>query len=111
MPESGISRQRSNEREEQRGGHTQQSSGGIQRRGGFLPTAFPLSPRDFFTLSPLGLMRRVADEIEPAFSDLGVSSTRPSQGPELGRKSVVEGKRVDVRGRRIISKKKVDAEQ
>ncbi len=83
MPESGISRQRSNEREEQRGGHTQQSSGGIQRRGGFLPTAFPLSPRDFFTLSPLGLMRRFADEMDRAFSNLGVSSTGTSQGQEL----------------------------
>jgi HSP20 family protein len=89
MPESGISRQRSNEKEEQRGSHTQQSSGGtqpssggIQRRAGFFPSAFSLTPRDFFTMGPLGLMRRFADEMDRAFANLGVSSTATSQGQE-----------------------------
>src|SRR5260370_36924917 len=82
MPESGISRQRSNEREEQRGGHTQQSSGGIQRRGGFLTTAFPLRPRELFTLSPLGLMTRFSEEVDPAFSNLSGAFTRTTRGPQ-----------------------------
>lgn len=77
MAESGASRQRSGERgerEEQRGGQIQRSSGGgMQRRGGgvSLPSIFAVSPRDLFTLSPLGLMRRFADEMDRMFSTLG----------------------------------------
>ncbi len=76
MAESGASRQRSNEREEQRGMQTQQQSGGgIQRRGGgYVPSIFSLTPRDFFTMSPLGLMRRFADEVDRAFSNFGGTS-------------------------------------
>src|ERR1700719_3832813 len=86
MAESGASRQRSSEasesssksREEQRGSQLQRSSGGIQRRGNFLPSIFSISPRDFFTQSPLGLMRRFADEMDRAVSGFGVPSSGAS---------------------------------
>lgn len=73
MAESGASRQRSGEREEQRGGQIQRSPGGgvRLRGGGYLPSIFAVSPRDLFTLSPLGLMRRFADEMDRMFSSLG----------------------------------------
>jgi HSP20 family protein len=84
MAESGTSRQRSNEREEQRGIQGQgqlgqHGSGGIQRRGGYFPS---ISPRDFFTSSPLGLMRRFADEMDRVFSGFGGISpgTYPNEG-------------------------------
>lgn len=83
MAESGTSRQRSNEREEQGGSQLQQSSRGIERRGGYFPSTFAWSPRDFFTMSPLGLMRRFADEMDRVFSNLGGSSTVTSRGEEL----------------------------
>lgn len=81
MAESGASRQRSGEREEQRGGQIQRSSGGgMQRRGGsYLPSIFAVSPRDLFTLSPLGLMRRFADEMDRMFLSLG----GPASGTSL----------------------------
>jgi HSP20 family protein len=83
MAESGASRQRLNEREEQRGIQTQ-ASGGVQRRGGgYLPSIFSLTPRDFFTASPLGMMRRFADEMERAFSNFGGTSGGTSFGEEL----------------------------
>jgi HSP20 family protein len=80
MAESGASRQKSNEREEQRGSQLQRGSGGIQRRSGYFPL---LSPKDFFTSSPLGLMRRFADEMDRALAGFaGLSSGTPS-GEEL----------------------------
>jgi len=94
MAESGASRQRSSEREEQRGTHGQQGqqsgiqvqqgqqgqhgAGGLQRRGGYFPS---VSPRDFFTSSPLGLMRRFADEMDRVFAGFGgLSSGSSNQG-------------------------------
>jgi HSP20 family protein len=72
MAESGASRQRS-EREEQHGSHiqrgTQGGAQGIERRGSYFPSLFSLNPRDFFTMSPVGLMRRFADEMDRAFSN------------------------------------------
>lgn len=93
MAESGISKQRSNEREEQRGSQGRQSSGGIQRRSGYSPSVFALGPRDFFTLSPLGLMRRFADEMDRAFSNFGVSAT--GRGEELTWTPAVEVRESD----------------
>ena len=81
MAESGTSRQRSNEREEQRGSQSQRTSGGIQRTSGYFPT---LSPRDFFTSSPLGLMRRFADEMDRVFSGFGGLSGSLSSGTSSG---------------------------
>lgn len=79
MAESGASRQRS-EKEEQRGSQIQRGSQGVERRGGYFPSLFSLGPRDFFTMSPLGLMRRFADEMDRAFS----SFTTPSGGTSGG---------------------------
>jgi len=73
MAESAASKQKINEkggeREEQRA-PTQGGGTGLQRRG-YVPSIFTLGPRDFFTTSPLGLMRRFADEMDRAFSNLG----------------------------------------
>ncbi len=97
MAESGTSRQRTEEQqrgsqaqggssenqrgEGQRGGIQRSGSGeiqrgGIQRSGGYVPSVFSLSPRELFTSSPLGLMRRFADEMDRVFSNLGASGQR-----------------------------------
>lgn len=86
MAESGASRQKSGEKEEQRGSQsgsqTQQgrssgsSGGGMQRRGGgYLTSVLAISPRDLFTMSPFGLMRRFTEEMDRMFSTLGGSSS------------------------------------
>lgn len=92
MAESGTSRQRSSEREEQRGSQTQYSSGGIQRRSGYFPS---ISPRDFFTSSPLGLMRRFADEMDRVFGDFGSISAGTSLGEGLAWTPAVEIREID----------------
>src|SRR5205814_935538 len=58
----------------------QHGSGGIQRRGGYFPS---ISPRDFFTSSPLGLMRRFADEMDRVFSGFGGISSGTSSNEGL----------------------------
>ena len=119
MAESGASRQRADERsnerlnqrttertnegeQQQRGGQAQSGSSdqrgdiqrggasGVQRTGGYVPSVFSLSPRDFFTMSPVGLMRRFADEMDRVFSNLGASGQRNSAGEELAWMPVVE---------------------
>jgi HSP20 family protein len=87
MAESGASRQRSGEKEEQRGSQIQQrgagsssgssSGGGMQRRGGggYLPSILAITPRDFLTMSPFGLMRRFTEEMDRIFSNLGGTSS------------------------------------
>lgn len=77
MAESGASRQRSGEREEQRGGQIQRGSGGgmQSRGGGYLPSILAITPRDFFTMSPFGLMRRFTEELDRMFSNLGGTSS------------------------------------
>ena len=76
MAESGASRQRSSEKEEQRGGQLQRSSGGMQSRGGgYLPSIVAITPRDFLTMSPFGLMRRFTEELDRVFSNLGGTSS------------------------------------
>lgn len=98
MAESGASRQRSNERnerEEQGGSQIQRGSRGIERRGGYFPSSFALSPRDFFTMSPLGLVRRFADEMDRAFSSFGLPSTGTSWGEELTWMPAVEVREAD----------------
>lgn len=120
MAESGAGRQRADERsnekvnqrvnerlnegeEQQRGGQAQGGSSGaqqggiqrggaagMQRPGGYVPLAFSLSPRDFFTSSPLGLMRRFADEMDRVFSNLGASGQRSATGEEPAWMPVVE---------------------
>jgi HSP20 family protein len=85
MAESGASRQRSSEREEQRGSQIQQrgsgssSSGGMQKRSsGYLPSVLAITPRDFLTMSPFGLMRRFTEEMDRMFSSLGGSTSSTS---------------------------------
>ncbi len=86
MAESGASRQKSGEREEPRGSQIQQrgsggsssvsSGGGMQRRsGGYLPSVLAITPRDFLTMSPFGLMRRFTEEMDRMFSNLGGTSS------------------------------------
>jgi HSP20 family protein len=77
MAESGASRQRSGEKEEQRGGQIQRSSGGgmQSRGGGYLPSILAITPRDFLTMSPFGLMRRFTEELDRVFSNLGGTSS------------------------------------
>ena len=96
MAESGASRQKSNEKEEQSGAQIQRGgSYGMERRGGYFPSSFALNPRDFFTMSPLGLMRRFADEMDRAFSNFGVPSTGTSWGEELTWMPAVEVRESD----------------
>jgi len=87
MAESGASRQRSSEKEEQRGGQERRggqiqrsSGGGMQRRGGggYLPSVLAITPRDFLTMSPFGLMRRFTEEMDRMFSSLGGSASGTS---------------------------------
>jgi HSP20 family protein len=87
MAESGASRQRSSEKEEQRGGQERRagqlqrsSGGGMQRRGGggYLPSILAITPRDFLTMSPFGLMRRFTEELDRMFSSLGGSTSGTS---------------------------------
>ena len=65
------------------------------QRGRVLPVNLPLSPRDFFTASPLGLMRRFADEIGRTFSSFGVPSTGTSSSEELNWMPAVEVRETD----------------
>jgi HSP20 family protein len=121
MAESGTSKQRTEEQqrgsqaqggssesqrgESQRGGIQRGGSselqrgesqhGGIQRAGGYVPSVFSLSPREFFTVSPLGLMRRFADEMDRAFSNLGASGQRNATGEDLAWMPVVEVRESD----------------
>jgi len=96
MAESGASRQRTEE--QQRGSLAQGGSSGIQRSGssgmhrasGYVPSVFAISPRDFFTMSPLGLMRRFADEMDRVFSTFNASGQRNALGEELTWTPVVE---------------------
>ena len=107
MAESGTSRQRTKEQQrgsQAQGGSSENQRGGIQRgenqqrqvsgrnpeSGGYVPSVFSLSPRDFFTSSPLGLMRRFADEMDRVFSNLGASGQRNATGEELAWMPVVE---------------------
>ena len=87
MAESGASRQRSSEKEEQRAGQERRagqiqrsSGGGMQRRGGggYLPSILAIPPRDFLTMSPFGLMRRFTEELDRMFSSLGGSTSGTS---------------------------------
>jgi HSP20 family protein len=79
MAESGASRQRS----EEHGGQIQRGLQGMERHGGYFPSLFSWGPRDFFTMSPLGLMRRFADEMDRAFSNFATPSGSTSWGREL----------------------------
>jgi HSP20 family protein len=80
MAESGASRQKSSEkgeREEQSGAQIQRGSGGgMQRKGGggYQTSILSITPRDFFTMSPFGLMRRFTEEMDRMFSNFSGTS-------------------------------------
>jgi HSP20 family protein len=95
MAESGASKQRSTEREGQGGSQIQRGSRRLERRGGYFPSTFALSPRDFFTMSPLGLMRRFADEWDRAFSNFGVTSAGTTRAQELTWMPAIEVREAD----------------
>ena len=95
MAESAASKQRSTEREEQGGSQMQRGSRGLERRSGYFPSTFALSPRDFFTMSPLGLMRRFADEMDRAFSNFGVTSAGTTGAQELAWMPAIEVREAD----------------
>jgi HSP20 family protein len=71
MAELGTKRQRS-EREgnltasERTEGLTRRSPGGTQRN--YFPSVFSASPGEFFTMSPITLMRRFAEDLDRVFS-------------------------------------------
>jgi HSP20 family protein len=82
-----ASRQRSNERSEEkeqlRGGQLETGSRGIERRGSYMPSLFSLTPRDFFTMSPFGMMRRFADEVDRMFSSFASPGTGTTWNQEM----------------------------
>jgi HSP20 family protein len=77
MAEQATRRQRSDEltaQERSEGRITpSRRSGQMERYRGHLPSIFSVSPGEFFTLSPVSLMRRLTEDIDRAFS--GLAST------------------------------------
>jgi len=76
MGELGAKRQRSEESSltpsERTEGIARRSSEGLERsRRGYFPSIFSVSPGEFFTMSPITLMRRFTEDIDRAFSGLG----------------------------------------
>ena len=49
------------------------------RQGRFLPSVFSVSPGEFFTLSPITLMKRLTEDIDRAFSGLGMGMSGSSE--------------------------------
>lgn len=48
----------------------------MQRSGNYTPSVFSVSPGEFFTMSPITLMRRFTEDIDRAISGLGAGSRR-----------------------------------
>jgi HSP20 family protein len=46
--------------------------GGLARRGEMLPSLFSMDPREFFSMSPFTLMRRFTEQMDRAFSGMGM---------------------------------------
>src|SRR3984893_8604069 len=75
MTDFGAKRKRSPEENltpsERSEGTTRRQSGGmerISRAGGYGPGIYSVSPGEFFTMSPITLMRRFTEDIDRAFS-------------------------------------------
>lgn len=49
----------------------QEQRGGLARRGEFLPGLFSISPREFFSMDPIRMMRRFTDEMDRLFGVTG----------------------------------------
>jgi HSP20 family protein len=76
MGELGAKRQRVEETSltpsERTESLARRTSEGLERsRRGYLPSIFSVSPGEFFTMSPITLMRRFTEDIDRAFSGLG----------------------------------------
>jgi HSP20 family protein len=76
MADVGTKRQRSEEEsnltaQERTEGLARRPFGGLQSSRGYLPSIFSVSPGEFFTMSPITLMRRFTEDIDRAFSGLG----------------------------------------
>jgi HSP20 family protein len=85
MTDFGAKRQRSPEENltpsERTEGTTRRQSGGmerISRAGGYGPGIFSVSPGEFFTMSPITLMRRFTEDIDRAFSRFSGNAGRGS---------------------------------
>ena len=84
MAEMGTKKQRSEE--EARNAPSERTEGlatrhpaGLQQAGrSFFPSVFSVSPGEFFTMSPITLMRRFTEDIDRAFSGFGGSFGRSS---------------------------------
>jgi HSP20 family protein len=44
-------------------------SGSLARRGEYFPSFFSMSPRDFFTMNPFAMMRRMSEEMDRWFGE------------------------------------------
>ena len=78
MAETGTKRQRSEAEttnltpSERTEGLARRHSGGLQQGGrASFPSIFSVSPGEFFTMSPITLMRRFTEDIDRAFSGFG----------------------------------------
>lgn len=88
MAEAGTKRQQSTE---ERSRSSQSSAGTamerrsspeggrLERAGGYSPSFFSVSPGEFFTLSPISLMRRLTEDIDRAFGFGGLRRSGSSQ--------------------------------
>jgi len=87
MTEVGTRRQRPEEQtasmtpSERTEGLARRQSEWIERSraGGYYPSIFSVSPSEFFTMSPITLMRRFTEDIDRAFSTFGGNLGREGQ--------------------------------
>ena len=87
MTEVGTRRQRPDEQtasmtpSERTEGLARRQSEWIERSraGGYYPSIFSVSPSEFFTMSPITLMRRFTEDIDRAFSTFAGNLGREGQ--------------------------------
>ena len=84
MAETAARRQRSEETGLTRSERGRQSEP-IERslQGSFYPSIFSVGPGEFFTMSPITLMRRLTEDLDRAFSGLGRVSRRGASEEEF----------------------------
>ena len=66
----GTEHQSTEERNQPAKKTQEQGRTGLQRRGETMSSLFSLSPRDFFSMNPFSLMRRISEEMDRTFSDV-----------------------------------------
>ena len=94
MADVGARRQRSEEesnltQQERTEGLARRPFGGLSSRS-YLPSIFSVSPGEFFTMSPITLMRRFTEDIDRAFSGLTGRRERGGFEQELNWAPAVE---------------------